>query len=217
MKIVCYTPVSKICNKFMYRYTHTHYFCLKHLPSGNTAATFAPQTYGWFSSIWIMSGCSLQQMLLVSYPDLLYWASASISQLLRVLAANDSHLYPSPEACPWLTVIASTKYVWESMRSHPYPLLFPRGGSQPMTVPGYSSPASLSLDWTTSVVESMLQSSSLDQAEGRFLKPGLCQAPSPILACFFHSRFLLTALSIIRCSRNAVSDSVPGEPGLKCC
>lgn len=60
-------------------------------------------------------------MLLVSYPDLLYWASASISQLLWVLAANDSHLYPSPEACPWLTVIASTKYVGEMMRSRPNP------------------------------------------------------------------------------------------------
>lgn len=185
MKIMCHISFSKIYNRFMYRYVYTQYFCFKHLPSGNIAATFAPQAYGWFSSIWIMSGCSLQQMLLVPYPDLLYWASASISQLLRVLAANDSHLYPSPEACPWLTVIASTKYVWEGMRSHPYPLLFPRGGSQPMTVLGYSSPAPLPLDWTTSVVQAMLQSSSLDQAEARFPKPYLCLAPCQFQLAFF--------------------------------
>lgn len=109
--------------------THAHYFCcFKHLPAGNTASSFVPPAYGWFSSIWVVSGCSLYQMLLVSYPDLLYWASASISQLLRVLAGNDSHLYPSPEACPWLTIIAPTKCVWEIIRSCPIPLLFPRGG-----------------------------------------------------------------------------------------
>lgn len=52
--------VSNIDNNLMYGYICTQYlYFFRQSPPVNPASTFAPQSYGWFSSIWIMPICSL--------------------------------------------------------------------------------------------------------------------------------------------------------------
>lgn len=138
-------------------YMCTHFCCFRHLPPGNTVSLLL---FFKLMDVSLSYGClDVACSRCCWYPTQI---STLLGQCLHLPAAagigyNDSHLYPSPEACPWLTVIASTKYIGEIVKIMPHHPLCSLGmtHSQWLFRSETAQPPCL-LDWLTSAVQSTL-------------------------------------------------------------